>query len=616
MKNITIQNSNSRAIRNALPTAKQSSCGVSFMHVCFAATIAIVAAAGSAHAMALIGTPSTVTVTHALGATLSSAKLAQASPTMPTATEPGFAIVQQGGANMRCADSDRFYVVAKLNTGTVVRVEGASGNWSMVRYPANTPAFVRVEHVRLEGDIATTIQETQLKAFNAASGYAGSFKSLLAKPLAVGSTLKVIEAVREGDGPIVAYKVVAPAEARGYIDAASLRPASADEAKAAAAAFGIVSNPAPVALVVAPLVTPGTTPGTTPSGTTPSGTLLDLTKPQPTNQPTTQPATQPTTAPLTIEQGGANPGLVTSTPAGTSPAGTFTSGSSPAQGTPAAPANSTPVVTDTNIAPADPLRRRTGTVEQLEQTFQRLWREPILNAEVDELVVEYTRAIASETSEGRSRALNQRLDALRLRQDFRDRLRRQEEDKARSESRRSVLTEQLLIVERGRVYTIIGELQPSTVYDGDRLPLMFRVLSVGGVAPRTLGYLRPTEEFTLKQMVGQVVGVIGNATLDPSLKLNVITPVRVDVMRAGELGRVETRVIPEAGKPIQTPMAPINPGQVNPSRVNPVPNPASVPSSQNPDSATSPDSGVSEQPAQAPLQQPSTDLIPVPPRGF
>jgi hypothetical protein len=93
------------------------------------------------------------------------------------------------------------------------------------------------------------------------------------------------------------------------------------------------------------------------------------------------------------------------------------------------------------------------------------------------------------------------------------------------------VNEQLKIAEDGRVYTMIGQLQPSTVYDGKKLPLMFRVVSVGGVSPRTLGYLKDEKDMSLLGKVGAVVGVIGEAQLDRSLMLNVITPVRVDVLK-------------------------------------------------------------------------------------
>ena len=79
---------------------------------------------------------------------------------------------------------------------------------------------------------------------------------------------------------------------------------------------------------------------------------------------------------------------------------------------------------------------------------------------------------------------------------------------------------------------MVGTLQPSTVYDGQRLPSMYRIVSVGGVAPRTLGYIKEKPEFKLVEKLGLVVGVVGEATMDRSLQLNVITPVVVDVLRS------------------------------------------------------------------------------------
>ena len=561
------------------------------------------AAAGVASLLALAG--ANAATPHWACGMLPAMALAQAAP---AEAAPSFVVVTQGGANMRCADSDRFYVVAKVPEGTVLKSEGASGNWTIVRYPAGTPAFVRVEHVKVEGNTATTTEPTQLKAINSVSGFNGSYKSLLAQPLAKGTQLKVIEPVREGDGPVVAYKVVAPDSARGYIDAASLRQASEAEAKAAMAAMGIVpkvETPAPTAPTPPAPTTPATpdagTPAATP-GTAPA--VVDLTQPggvPPTAPQTTPPTTPPTTPtgtdpqPVTITQGGSNPGM----PAATTPTDATAPGSAPV----ATPPATTP--SNADVAPVDPAARRVGTVEQLEQTFHRVWREPVMTSEVDELVAEYERAIARETSEGRRKALGQRLEALKIRKDFRDRAIRQQEDLASYDQSRPRLTEQMLIIERGRVYTIIGELQPSTVYDGDRLPLMFRVVSVGGVAPRTLGYLRPTQEFTLKQMVGQVVGVIGDSTLDPSLKINVITPVRVDVMRPGELGRVETRELPwpgEAARPDGAKPAVTSPDAA--PKVAPTPPAESEDASETPDTPAAPTS---------PAPASGGEMVPVPP---
>ncbi len=74
-------------------------------------------------------------------------------------------------------------------------------------------------------------------------------------------------------------------------------------------------------------------------------------------------------------------------------------------------------------------------------------------------------------------------------------------------------------------------LMPSTVYDGNNLPLMYRIQSVGAVGQRTLGYLKPEGDLNVKDKVGLIVGVIGEASVDPVLQLNIVKPVRVDALR-------------------------------------------------------------------------------------
>src|SRR5690606_16034294 len=85
-----------------------------------------------------------------------------------------------------------------------------------------------------------------------------------------------------------------------------------------------------------------------------------------------------------------------------------------------------------------------------------------------------------------------------------------------------------------RQYTLIGRLETSAIYDGQRLPLMYRVQSVGEGTSRTLGYIRPAPEMELSGKTGQLVGVIGRAAMDERLKLNIVTPVEVDTLSAAE----------------------------------------------------------------------------------
>ncbi len=443
-----------------------------------------------------------------------------------------FAAIATERAALHAGNGSNFYRVGELASGALVLVDGEGGGWSRVSYPAEATAFVRVEDVTVEGSSATVKEPTRLKAANAAAGYAGSWRALLSQPLPAGTVLKIVEPAKDGES-VVGYRVRAPESARAFVETRLLRKATEAEAAAIKSRLPAAPKPAPAATPSTP-TNPTTNP--TPAGT-PAATGTDLTAPI-----VTTPGGTPTAPPTT-------PGPVTITQeTGTNPSGTQT-GSAPA---------TTPVA-----VPETPEQRRWANVTNLERTFQNVWRQPILAAEVDELLAQYDAALAEETNANRRRSLQQRRDALQLRIDFRNQMRAMEESRAQIDQQTIRLADQIRQLEASRYYTIVGQLQPSTVYDGQRLPLMYRVVSVGGSAPRTLGYIKKTDRFELDAMLGRVVGVIGDAVIDRSLQLNIITPVYVDQLRSdGSREAVPTadgspNVAPPAGAqgaPSATPM--------------------------------------------------------------
>ncbi|MFA6043479.1 MAG: OmpH family outer membrane protein [Phycisphaerales bacterium] len=420
---------------------------------------------------------------------------------------PYYAVVQ-GKQALRSRDGERFYSVADLADKAVVIVDGEGKEWARVYYPAGLSAFVRAEDVTVEGSNATLAKPSKLKAANAASGYSGSYMSLFTGELAPGTVLKVMEPAKENDGPVVGYRVAAPEGSKGYVEIRTLRRATDGEA-AAARAKGSVG------------ALPNSKPGDT--------------KPTEAKGPETKPAE-------TAVSGGDKPAApavdltaTPTTPAGDKPVEVVqkTDPNSPAGATPPATA---PAATSTEEA-ATPSRvpeRKVSDLERLEPTFREVWKQPILNAEFDELLSEYERALADvpSTDARRRQQVQARIDALTLRQDFRNKLREQEDAKSKLDQNNVKLKTQLDEIAKSRYYTIIGQLQPSLVYNGRDLPQMYRVVSVGGTAPRTLGYLMKTDKFDLQKMVGMVVGVIGEAQLDRSLQLNIITPVQVDMLKS------------------------------------------------------------------------------------
>lgn len=83
---------------------------------------------------------------------------------------------------------------------------------------------------------------------------------------------------------------------------------------------------------------------------------------------------------------------------------------------------------------------------------------------------------------------------------------------------------------RGPVdYNAVGLLQSSSVYDGQSLPRMYRIVDPTG---RTIAYVAPTPLIDESDLLNTLVGVVGSASYDPALKLQIITPSRLDALAA------------------------------------------------------------------------------------
>lgn len=450
-----------------------------------------------------------------------------------------FYAVSTERANLRCGDSDRFYKSGEIAPNTVVLVDGEGQNWSRVSYPGGSSAFVRAEDVQVEGTTLRLTQASKLKAANLASGYGGSWKSLLAAALPAGTTLRLIEPAKEETGALVGYRVAMPDVARAYVESRVLRRATEAEI------VQYKAQPGAVTAADAEGGAGGTAPGSAPAGATPRIVPAPAAPTGAPSTPGTQPGSTPGAVPATTRPViDMTEPLVTGTPAaGEAPTGEVRGTGQPVETI----EQVTPRVGDRGESTP-----RTGSVEELEGTFKQVWSQPILTAEVDELAAEYRRALDAQAADSpRRKGLQQRVDALEARTAYRDTVRRQEDALARLDSQKVRMAEQLAEIERTRVYTIIGQLQPSTVYDGKRLPQMYRVVSVGGTSPRTLGYLKASEELDLDKKLGLVVGVIGQANVDRSLKLNVIDPVRVDVLKSsgGEALRPSAGRATDASEP-------------------------------------------------------------------
>ncbi len=428
------------------------------------------------------------------GATLASASFS-AHAQQVKAVDGYWAVVEKA-AVMHCGDSQRYYRIAELQPGSLVRVDGESADWARIAYPAGIGAFVRAESVKQgeQPDALVLSAPSRLYAANAIAGLDGSWKALLAEgqALPAGATLKALETVRNQSGAVTGYKVAAPDSARGFVLRTNLRMATPAELANA----GVASTPAPQPNDAA--ATPA--PAATDAGTS--------TPAQP--------------APITL----------TESPTGT---GTPPPVPTPAPEVTTSDAGEGPVVIEQQpITPVTPPPAPVGSLQALDEAFKRVQSQSDAEAEIDELVAELESALSklddTPTNRYARAGLQQRIQILKLRADWRDKVRAMEERRAAATVASGTTQRTLQTLQQNRVYNITGKLTTSELYDGTRLPRMLRVQSVGGPTTRTLGYIKPDPALALDTKIGQTVGVVGNIILDPATGLRTIEALRVEVL--------------------------------------------------------------------------------------
>lgn len=422
---------------------------------------------------------------------------------------------------LRSGDLDYYYKVAELPAGRVLVVDAEGGGWARVHYPTDVPVVVLASDVGpTDGKTVTLAKSSALKSRHLTAGFAQSWQRAVPRgsELPAGTTLTVVESIRGEDGKVAAYAVLAPEQARAYVQLASTRRATQAEIDA------FLSTPAPAPLATdtstaAPEVTPPT--GATPTGAIPQpaeGEVLATdSAPGPAENPTESLLEPIRIADVPTEDGGVLAPPVVPTDA------------------------STEDVTIISQAPStDPTQRPVGSLQELEAAFQRVRTQPELEAEFEEVGAEFRRTMQSLGGTPNDQRLRQ---SLEQRAQYIDMLASLREAKRVLAERRAAAVqgmEQVSVsigeLERTRGYSFVGRLVESQVYDGTRLPRMYRIVSVTGAVPRTIGYIAPTPEMDLSGRLGRVVGILGESHLDEALQLRIVRPTRIDILTPAETG--------------------------------------------------------------------------------
>ena len=477
---------------------------------------------------------------------------------------PRWVVVTKDAAPVRCDDFERFYKVASLDTGSVLRSDGQSNEWARVIYPLGVPALVPATDVRVLDDKTVELTTpSRLRAPSAILGIAGSWRSLYSEAIPAGTRLEIIERELGANDEVAAYRVkapeppVAPEPPYAYIKLDFVRDATKAETDAHLIALSAIPGASPVPVKTAEiipdavevtddLVTDATEQGEEVINAEPDALVIETIEPADITADVIELSNDDLVTDATNPNAGAGANSLLEPMV--LPGEEETVADDARESAPTGAARTETDAQAEPIAMAQPeLAPEPASIEDLELSLTSVRRLPreALDEALDELYAEYQRTLGATEAKGEDEkilsAIRRRVAWLELRIETRNQRRALDAVLSEASSRDDAIASGVRTWQAGRSYAMVGRLAPSAVYNGDRLPLMYRVQSVDPLTgPRTIGYVRPREGQRLDGNLGQIVGIIGSTTDDDALSLRIIRPERVDVLDTSSFANVPT----------------------------------------------------------------------------
>ncbi len=463
-----------------------------------------------------------------------------------------WAVVTGNAVNLRCGPSAQSaYAFGKLKQGDVVHVLKEEYGWARVQTQGNAFGDVCVfvpadRRVTLSADrtTATISARTELRAPNVEAGSSPD-KSWKQIGFADAGTTLTVLGTADGEKDSV-YKVKVPATAEAWINMQFLRRASdAETATANAAPANSTTTPTTTVATAAAATT------TVAAAPAPAGVVT------PVNQPN---AGAPAPTPVTPDIGTST--TTTTTSAG-SPAippllGPKAVNAATTEGTTAPGTVVTTTVTTTRTTTPKWTSSR-ATFDDLEQQFKAVRSQPDAGAEFEALKAKYEELAAQDGSAGSVKGVaGARAQQLTLLLETQSEVQKLERTKASLDTNKKGIADLILNIQRRADFTAIGILNASAVYDGQRLPELYRICDP--MTSATIAYVEPNADIAMAPMIGTLVGVKGGKQFDPALRLTVISPLSIDILTQRDTPQVTkteaTRPVEEAGKFVPATTAP------------------------------------------------------------
>lgn len=430
-------------------------------------------------------------------------------------------VVLERDTELRCGDSPSWYTIAELKKGQLLKVNAESFDWYRVEYPKGTRVWILAREARIieNGARVETTRAVQPRAINAStptteSSYRRVSLDSIIEP---GTKFRYIGPINNNSGQTDGYIIPAPPGSSGFVIAAATRRATETEVRE----FLAKRDGAPEQ---------------------PAGNQPAQTKPK-TEQPVQDPAAKPVSQPEQPESQSPRTDDQTqrpATPQGTDPEAdpvTPANADDQAPGTMEMGSDESAVSNAEGTETLSPLEVVVQRSKQLDEAYAAVASQEIADAEIQPLIDEFNRliALASETELAADvrRYAQARIEMLNIRLELQTAMQELDAIRNATDEIAEDFDELDEMLAGRRDYVVVGRLVPSAIYNGKRLPLMYRLQSVDGGSGRTLAYVTPNKEIAIDSMLNSIVGVAGKARPRSNNGVRIIEPTVIDVLRPG-----------------------------------------------------------------------------------
>jgi hypothetical protein len=447
-----------------------------------------------------------------------------------------WAVVKGDNVMLRSAPTVQgTYPFGRLFTGQPLKVLESEYGWAKVQAIGptftNVFGFVKASNATQFDQGAKKLAitgKTSLFAPNMDAKFAPDKSWRELTSLSAGDTLDVIEVVKAQSDTF--YSVRLPEKAFGWVNLQFLAAMPQQEADALEASL----KGAPIA---PPAATPNGLPNGSPGGTAADGANIST----PSNGNATPPAATPTAESASPAE---NAATGTATPPATAPANvtpppaTITNNPPTDDAKPTPESDAAAAVRRAAEDAAMEVRVRQTTYNDLEAIWNRVKREAAEAAELTALRDRYLALAEDGKTPMTTRELAKaRAEQLAIRIEAQDALLELANRRDAMNQRTQSIADLELAAWKRRGFDAVGRLSASTVYNGDRLPLLYKLSDPS--TGYTLAYVMPGPSTTPSEALGLVVGLKGTKRFNDALRLAVFEPKVIEVLDNSKTAVVE-----------------------------------------------------------------------------